>query len=264
MSADTAPAPASFAPPQPGRTPAGVLLLRLLGLVGLLTLVGAGSGNLVIGFFAQDSRQTRTLDGTVTTLDVDTAVADVTVRYGPAGSPATVTTDRRWSFVEPTSTTEISGGTLRLRGACGGWSSAWSHCSVAFTVTVPADAEVVVATTTGDIRIDGAAADVEARTVAGDIRMTGLRSGVTRAQSTVGDVSLQFSTAPDAVSVRTTTGDVSVLVPDDGTRYRVVANPHVGDRTVDVLQDPSSSHRIDAETSVGDIVVATGAAASGG
>jgi hypothetical protein len=242
----------------------GVLALRGVGLVGVLTLVTLGAATLVSGFFEQRREAVESLTGVVTTLDVDTGVGDVTVRTGPAGSAASLITTRRWAFVEPTATAIVADGTLRLRGVCMGGLSGLSNCSVDFTVTVPAGTTVRVATDSGDVTVAGATADVEARTTSGDVRLTGTRSAKVAAQTSSGDVRLQFAAVPDDVRARTTAGDVTILLPPGGPAYRVTTRSPAGDHRVDVAQDPTSTHVVDAATSVGDIVVAPGDAGSAG
>jgi Putative adhesin len=253
--------------PAAGRAgvPAGVLVLRAAGLAGLLLLVLGGAGSLAVGFFEQRREEVRPVADAFTTLDVDSGVGDVTVRTGPAGSRASVTTTLRWAFVEPTATTTVAGGTLRLRGDCSQRFTGLSHCSVDFTVTVPAGTTVRVVTTSGDVTVAGATAEVDARTTAGDIRMTSTRSARVQAQTAAGDVRLQFAAVPDAVRARTTAGDITVLLPPGGPAYRVVTTRSpVGERRIGVGQDPASSHVIDVAATVGDVVVAPGGAGSSG
>ncbi len=255
--------PPAAGPPGVRTAPSpGVLVLRVLGLAGLLLLVGLGAASLVVGFLENRREDTRTLEGPVRVLDVDTATGDVVVRTGPAGSASTVTTRRHWSLTEPTATTSVEAGTARLRGACPtGW-SLLSRCAVDFDVTVPAGTAVRVTTATGDTRIVGATGDVRVQTSTGDVRLTDARASTVQAQTATGDVRLEFTAAPDDVRARAATGDVLVRVPDDATVYQVTTSVGVGDRTVEVPRSDTSSHRVDVSTSVGDVTVTTSGPAS--
>ncbi len=76
-----------------------------------------------------------------------------------------------------------------------------------------------------------------------------------QAQTSTGDVRLAFATLPGTVHARTSTGDIQVQVPDDGTAYQVDTSTSVGSTHVAVATTPTSSHRLELVASVGDITV---------
>ncbi len=242
---------------RPVRTPAGVFVLRLLGLVGVLVLVGGGAASLVVGFFETGREQTGSFTARVEVVDVDSDVGRVTVRVGDPGSATTVTTRQRWSVTEPRVSSSVAGRTATLRGRCdGGW-FLLGRCSVSYDLTVPPGTVLRLTTTTGSIDVVGADADITARTATGSIEMSALRAGRVTADAATGSVVLRFAKAPTEVRARAATGSVEVRVPDDGATYRLTASSAVGGRQVLVPQDPRSSRVIDATTAVGSVVVAT-------
>jgi hypothetical protein len=235
--------------------PASVAGLRVVGLAGLLGLVGLGATGVVSGFFQQTRTTTTPVTGVVTALDVETGTGDVTVDVAPAGTPVRVTATRRWAFAEPTVTTAVDGGTLRLRSTCDP-ASVLGGCSVDWTVSVPADAAVRVTTGTGDVRVGGTRGGASVSTGTGDVDLSALEAATVGVETGTGDVRLRFIAVPDQVRVTTGTGDVEVRVPGT-TTYRVGGDSGPGSRTTQVPQDPASTHVVTVDTGVGDVLVAT-------
>lgn len=270
------PAPVPTAAPPRTPPPSGVLALRVVGLVGTLSLVAALAAGLVAGFFEQRVRTDTAVPANVRSVDVDVSAGDVTVVAAAEGATG-VTTTRRWSVREPRVTTTVSaGGTVSVRSECVGGLAWVGTCSADVVVRVPAGTVVRAVSSSGDVRVDGTSAQVTARTTSGDIRLVAT-SGAVSARTTAGDVTVEASRStqvdasaatgdvrvvldavPDLVRARTSTGDVTVLVPPGPTTYRVTASTPVGDRTVEVPEDTSSTHLVDATTAVGDVKVATG------
>ncbi len=77
------------------------------------------------------------------------------------------------------------------------------------------------------------------------------------ANSTSGDVELDFRVPPRSVDASTTSGDVDVAVPDGGV-YDVVADTGSGDSRIGVRSDPNAPRVIRARTTSGDATVAYG------
>ena len=234
--------------------PAAVAGLRVVGLAGLLGLVGLGAAGVVSGFFQQSRTTTTSFAETVTALDVETGTGDVTVEVAPAGSAVRVTARRNWAFAEPTVTTTVDRGTLRLRSTCGD-AFVLGGCSVDWTVSVPEDAAVRATTGTGDVRVAGTRGAVSVSTGTGDVALTGLGAATVGVETGTGDVGLRFRSVPDQVRVTTGTGDVDVRVPGTAT-YRVTGDTGPGSRTTQVQQDPASTHLVQVDTGVGDVLVA--------
>lgn len=234
--------------------PARVAGLRVVGLAGLLGLVGLGATSVVAGFFQQTRTTTDQVSQVVTALDVGSGTGDVTVDVAPAGSQVRVTAQRHWAFTEPVVTSVVAGGTLRLRSTCDGV-PAFAGCSVDWTVSVPADAAVRVTTGTGDVRLGGTRGAVSVSTGTGDVDLSALGSATVGVETGTGDVRLRFLTVPDRVRVTTGTGDVEVRVPG-GAAYRVTGGTGPGTRTTSVQTDPTSTHLLQVDTGVGDVLLA--------
>jgi DUF4097 and DUF4098 domain-containing protein YvlB len=76
-----------------------------------------------------------------------------------------------------------------------------------------------------------------------------------QSESSSGSVDLTFSTAPSSVDAKSSSGDVTVLLPSGDETYKVDTDTSSGDESARVKTDPSSVRTIKAETSSGDITV---------
>jgi hypothetical protein len=239
------------------RTPAGVVLLRVLGLAGVLALVGAGALSLVVGFFETGREQVASFTAPVDAVDVESDTGRVAVRVGAPGEATTVTTRERWSLRRPRVTSTVADGTVTLRGRCDdGW-FLLGRCSVSYDLVVPPGTVLRLTAATGSVVVVGGDGDITARTSTGSIEMSALRSEQVMAEAATGSVVLRFAQPPTDVRARVATGSVEVRVPDDGTKYRLSVSSALGGRQVLVPQDANSSRVIDASTAVGSVVVAT-------
>lgn len=234
--------------------PAAVAALRAAGLAGLLGLVALGATGIVSGFLERSGTSTAEETRTVTALDVETGTGDVTVRVAPAGSPVRYTAVRHWAFGEPTTSGALDAGTLRLRSTCGG-GGLFGRCSVDWTVSVPVATTVTLSTGTGDVRVTGTSGGVAVSTGTGDVDLRALTAKAVTVETGTGDVRLRADAAPDRVEVTTGTGDVDLRVPGT-TSYRVTGDSGPGDRTTRVPRSDASTHVIQVDTGVGDVLVA--------
>lgn len=161
----------------------------------------------------------------------------------------------------------VVGETLELRATCPNFGSDW--CSVDYLVRVPPDVAVVVRTDDGRVRIEGTtgpvdvdgddgsvllsdlAGPVRAATDSGRVEGTGLRSPTVTADSDDGRVTLTFAAAPQTVVATTENGAVEVVVPADGTAYRLDVDTDDGETIEDVPIDSSSARSITLRTDSG-------------
>lgn len=168
----------------------------------------------------------------------------------------------------------VVGETLELRATCPNFGSDW--CSVDYVVRVPPDVAVVVRTddgridvtgTTGPVDVDGDDGSVHLTDVVGPVRAatdsgrvegTGLRSPTVTADSDDGRVTLTFATAPQTVVATTEHGSVEVVVPADGTAYRLDVDTDDGETIEDVPIDSSSERSITLRTDSGRATARTG------
>jgi hypothetical protein len=236
-----------------------VLVVRLLGLGMALVLVGLGSLTVVSQFFRRTSTETTTTTVTeqVHQVVARTDIGDVSVHEGDPGQPLVIRRILTWSFNRPTAEVAQHGSRVEIVGRCPTIGFSFGHCAVNFDVTLPRGTSVVLTSQTGDVTASGIGGTLEATTDTGNVDLRDLRSERVTATSSTGDVAVTLLTAPRSVRTGTSTGDVRVRVPADGTAYQVTANTSVGDRTVHVPTDPVSPRTINASTSVGDLVVTT-------
>ncbi|CAM3267257.1 DUF4097 domain-containing protein [Prescottella defluvii] len=146
----------------------------------------------------------------------------------------------------------------------------WS-CSVSVTVSVPARTEVTAysvagsifltdltgpaqATTIhGDITIRRHQGSMVASAVAGSIAVSAVDASFVSAATDVGDIRITADTPPDAVSARTSHGDIAIGVPNDVTY--ALRTTSAGTAAATIGEDLASSYRIDAVTSDGVITI---------
>jgi hypothetical protein len=168
----------------------------------------------------------------------------------------------------------VVGDTLQLRSTCPNFGS--NFCWVDYDIRVPADLELRVETDNGSITISGTSAPITADGDNGSIRLadvsgpvqvatdngrvegTRLRSQQVTADSDNGRVQLQFAAAPMSVVATSDNGRVEVVVPDDGTAYRVDLVTDNGAETIAVPLDSSSERTITVRTTNGSATARTG------
>ena len=92
----------------------------------------------------------------------------------------------------------------------------------------------------------------------GRVEATRLRSATVTADSDNGRVQLEFAAAPTTVVATSNNGRVEVVVPADGTAYRVDAQTDSGSETIDVPTDPTSPRTITLRTDNGSVTARTG------
>jgi hypothetical protein len=117
------------------------------------------------------------------------------------------------------------------------------------------DGDVIASGDNGGIELARLSGDVEVDTQNGGIRAGGLRGEAITARSQHGSVRLTFAAAPITVIARTSDGAVEVVVPDDGTTYRVDADNFVGSIDAAIRTDPDSDRSISAITRNGSVTV---------
>jgi Toastrack DUF4097 len=167
----------------------------------------------------------------------------------------------------------IDGDTLRLHSACPNIGSDWCH--VNWDVTIPRTLAVVVETDDGHVSVSGTTAAVDISTDNGGIDLADLSGPVTATTSSGritaerlssdtlaagtanGRVSLVFTTAPTTVDVTADNGRAEVVVPADGTAYRVTAHADNGSEDVTVPKVVSGPRSITVHTDNGSIDVHT-------
>jgi hypothetical protein len=168
---------------------------------------------------------------------------------------------------------EVVGGALQLRSTCPNYGT--NFCWVDYEVRVPRDLELVVdgdngsiAVTgadgpvsidgdNGSIRISNVSGPLQLSTDNGSVDATQLRSPTVTADADNGRVQLEFATAPTTVVATSDNGRVEVVVPDDGTAYRVDVRSDNGAENIDVPSDSSSTRTLTIRTDNGSATART-------
>lgn len=240
------------AEPQPASRGAARGWLVAMGL--LLAVAGIAAGALdVAGSLARQTEHTSATFADVRVVDVDVSAESVQVS---AGSGDVVRLDRTvsWSLGRPHDSARVVDGRLVVRSSC-----PWSFgrgCSGTLRLAVPPSTQVRVHSSAGAVSVSGLDGVLDLSSSAGDVRGSALRSSDVTAESSGGEVRLGFATAPSAVTATSSAGEVAVLVPSDGTGYRVDADSSAGSMRVAVRTDSTSPRRIHARSSGGSVTVA--------
>jgi hypothetical protein len=151
------------------------------------------------------------------------------------------------------------------------------QCSLNSTLTVPPGDNVSLSTGLGDLTVNGATSgNISLSTSSGDLTANGLTgssdslittvgnitaSGITAPDMTVnssaGDITLTFTRVPDNITVHSTVGSISIVLPPVTGGYNIEANSNFGDSSVSqgVDQEPASPHVIKVTTTTGDISI---------
>jgi DUF4097 and DUF4098 domain-containing protein YvlB len=146
----------------------------------------------------------------ITRIEIDGVSGDLTVRAG-SGSGVTL---ELMQDVRPADAfrahVDASGGTLRVRED---WQGRNSSGSVDWTLTVPADADLVIRfdTASGDLEAAGVSARFDFDTASGDVRLDGMTLADGSSFDTAsGDLLLTDVTVGDDVDLDTASGDVEL------------------------------------------------------
>ncbi|MEU9101196.1 DUF4097 family beta strand repeat-containing protein [Streptomyces sp. NPDC048361] len=159
-------------------------------------------------------------------------------------------------------TYRVENGVLVLSG-CG------NHCSVDYTVDVPAGIPVTGSTKAGSmnlsevgavkvsaedgkIEVNGSTGTVDVRTTNGSIEAKKLRGPDVTAKASNGAVSLTPATAQN-VTAQTTNGTVTVTVPP--AKYHVSAQTQNGDKNLSIPDDPSAPFSVNLATDNGEVTL---------
>lgn len=165
---------------------------------------------------------------------------------------------------KPDASHKVEDGVLVL-GGCG------RHCTVNYTVDLPAGlavegrtsngsitltkmSTVKVTTSNGPIRLKDITGDVEAKTSNGRVEGSGLAGQRVSAESSNGPVNLSV-TDPREVRIKSSNGRIDLAVP--AGKYDVSADTSNGDKDIGVDTAERSDRSIELSTSNGDITVTT-------
>lgn len=267
------------------RTRPALLVLGGLLAFGLTIGFAIHIGGWTIGRVHHDEH--RVLSGPVSALQVDAGTADVAI---VAGSGRDVTIDSRGegAFHVPRLQVNVEGSHVSVSGGCDVVS--FGPCRTSVILHVPPDVPVTVDGHSGDLMASGMSAPVKLQTSSGDVSADGLTGGadlrtgsgdVTAggltgtvklrsssgdvsaadldarrvwASTNSGDVTLEFTAAPDRVDALGNSGDMNVVVPPGSGRYHVITDTNSGSTNA-IPDSPRATRLIHVRTNSGDVSV---------
>jgi len=200
-------------------------------------------GDETVSVLQNTTTDSATLDGSATTVKVDSRAGFVRLRSGGAPGKIGVERELHYRGSKPDGTWHrLTGQTLDLNGSCG------TSCIVSYTITLPGRPAVTGkmgagefdANQTGPIDLTMSAGRIAVADAAGPVKAT----------TTVGEVDITM-TAPADASVKTQAGSISLSVP--GTDYAVTTKTTVGVRHGSLPDRSSGAHRIDLTSNVGEV-----------
>jgi hypothetical protein len=168
----------------------------------------------------------------------------------------------------------VDGETLRLDSTCPNYGSDW--CWVNYRIRAPRELELVLDSDNSSIRVAGMTGAVSAHADNGSVELSDLAgpidvsadngrveasrltSSTVTADTDNGRITLEFAAPPTMVEASADNGSVEVVVPDDGTSYRLDIETDHGGQTEDVPIDSSSPRSIIIRTDNGSATARTG------
>ncbi len=232
----------------------------VLVLAGLIALTGV---------FGNREQATLRFEG-VSELDLDLRSAAVTIRAGD-GDDIVVEKDVTTGFFGGSSNEEQNGSTLRLTKSCPAVFG--FRCGGNYVITVPTEVEIRGNTTNGNIRLEAIQGPIDVTTTNGEVdleevkgsttvetsngRIRGTALGVPslRLSTSNGTVFAEFAASPTTVEIRTSNGDVEVVVPNDTPPLAVSTDTSNGSMSIQVRTDPSAEASLPLSPPHGDTVV---------
>jgi putative adhesin len=211
----------------------GRMLALLVGVPACLCVIGLVAVGLVADAGKGKYRVHVDLPARGRAVDVSISAGDLTVA-ATGGDRLRLTGTARYSLIRSTLTRRVTSKRVSTSWQC---HFLFGDCSFSLNVGLPAGAPV---------RFSNGA---------GDITVTGLTSTQVTASGNEGDITLTFAAVPDHVRVSDQFGDVTLVLPQGPTAYRVSARAPLGHSSVRVPTSPSSPHVISVNDSSGDIVI---------
>jgi hypothetical protein len=267
------PPPGPAVPPlPPPRTPTGVRFLwKLFAAILILGTLTWGSYQIVTLVAHEERVEEQSFPTAgLSTLEVDGTSGSITIT-GSDTETVHVRAEISDGLRKTGESRQVVGDTLRLHNTCPNFGSDWCH--VNYEISVPRDLTVVVSNDDGGIDISGLSSPVNVDTDNGSVDLADLSGAVhvssdngrisavrlqaptVTAESDNGRVTLEFAAPPTTVVATTDNGRVTVVVPNDGTEYRVETDTDSGSQDVTVGQNDASTRTITARTDNGSITI---------
>lgn len=221
-----------------------------------------------VGLSGDSTHSARSFDltGDALTVVVDN---DVTLVPGRAGTVKV----QRWltGKARDRATWRLHGDELRVTAPCVGVNL---NCGANYQVAVPPGVKVSLSTGYGDVIANGLSNDLNVVAAHGDLSLVKL-SGQIRAstdygnvtarqlgsddvlaESDSGDISLDFTGAPERVTARSSYGNILLTVPESA--YHVTTQTKYGDVNSQLTDTSGAKRTLVAATDNGDVTISTG------
>jgi hypothetical protein len=239
-----------------------------LNVVGQLTISPTTAGKATLTGTAKyslaPSKLTESTTGSATTIGYRCPIPTGDCELdATAAVPATVTTLTASSGAGDATVTGITG---PVKLSTGNGDLSVSHTSGPLTlntgsgsIAVSASKSTVLSASSGngDIRAKGVTSTtITANTDSGNISGSFIGTDTITASSGNGDIQITLASVPGNVRLNTNSGNITLILPPGGTRYRIAANSlsgSVSDATI--LQSPSSQHLITATSGSGNVSI---------
>lgn len=201
------------------------------------------------------TQELRGVDVSVEVGSIDLVAAD--------GTALEVQRELVWRGSEPEITEEWRGTTFTADGDCDDSPRFWFNvdgCKVAYTLHVPSGTDAEADTDVGEVWLDGLDGAIDVETSVGDIRGEELRATSVTAETGVGTIELAFDEVRGDIRIDIGTGDVELVLPDDGTTFAIDYDTGVGSQNIDIATDASAKadYVITVKIGVGDLSVRYG------
>lgn len=245
------------------------------GVVGTILILGAG-GIAAAGALAptSTSTETLTLDTPVPRLSVDVGAGSLTVTRAAGNQVEVQRTTSSGGWAAPEYLERVTPGGAEVSAQCAGV-LVWT-CRVDYAVAVPDGFTLDLRSDSGEIGVAGLrAAVVDVEVSSGDVQLTDL-AGPVRVQSSSGavngqrlaaasvnaevssgDVRLDFAAAPQTVTVRVSSGDLTLTLPP-AEGYDLDVTTSSGEQVIGVPDAAGAARTVTLETSSGDVEVRGG------
>lgn len=229
------------------------------GAVLLFAMCVAGVWIWIVSSPEDQSKHTEEYTEALSGVEVTNEIGDIELAAA-SGEVLEVNRESHWRGDEPEVTEAMRGDVLAIEADCDDGAFTFfgsDRCEVAFDLLVPAAMDAEVRSSVGEVHLDGLEGGIDVESNVGDVEGTNLRAASTDIDSDVGSVRLEYAQVLGDIDVSTETGDIEIIVPDDGTTYDVVAESSVGSQDVGIATDPGSQadYVIRVSTSVGEITV---------
>lgn len=229
------------------------------GAVLLFAMCVAGVWIWIVSSPQDESEHTQEYAEALSSVEVTNEIGDIELAAA-TGNALEVHRESTWRGEEPEVTEAMRGDVLAVEADCDDGMFTFfgsDRCKVEFGLMVPTGVDTEVRTSVGEVHLDGLDGGIDVESSVGEIEGTNLRASSTDIDSDVGSIRLEYAQVLGDIDVRTETGDVEILVPDDGTTYDVVFQSSVGGQDIGIATDPDSraDYVIRVSTSVGDLTV---------